>query len=105
MSVMAGWRRHIRQVGAEILVTSFAVVLRVRDVQFLGTPRRQIADIMQLTQVDVLSRGWFPATRTGTFWRIADFLDNLGLGQVFDPCKSNIRFILARTQPGMSFAL
>lgn len=105
MGIAAGRRRHIGQVGTEILVTGFAVVLRVRDVQFLGAPRHQITNIMQLTQVDVFSQDRVPATRTGAFWYSAAFLDNLGLGQVFDPSKSNIRFILAWTQLGVSLFL
>lgn len=36
---------HIGQVRTEILATRLAVVLRVGDVEFLGSPRNQVTDI------------------------------------------------------------
>lgn len=90
-------------VDAEILVAGFAMTWRVRNLQFLRTPRHQIADIMYLPHANALTRNRAPATRAETFWRIAVFLDNLELGQILDPCKPQIRLIPARTQLGPNF--
>jgi len=95
---MASGRRDIAQVCHEILVTPLAMVLRIGEVQLHRAPRHQIANIMQLTMVDVLSSGGVPARRTGTVARIAVFFDALGLRQVFDPQIRRVRFVLARTQ-------
>lgn len=85
MGVLAARRHHIAQVRHEILVAPLAMVLRIGQVQFYRTPRHQIAHIVQLAMVHMLASSWFPARWAGALARIAIFLDNLGLGQVFDP--------------------
>jgi len=96
MGILAAGRRYIAQVCHEILVTRLAMVLQIGEVQFHRTPRHQIAHIMQLTLVDVLSSGGVPATWAYTVALIASFFDDLGLGQVFDPQTRSVRFVLAR---------
>jgi hypothetical protein len=91
---------HIGQVGAEILATRLAIVLRVGDVKFLGSPRNQVADIEYGTRVHPVTRCRFLATGAGSLNLIAVFFDNLGFGQVFNPCERGIGDILAGTQFG-----
>jgi len=104
MGILAAGRRDIAQVCHEILVTLLAMVLRVGQVQFHRTPRHQIANIMQLTMVDMLASGGVPATWACTVARIASFFEDLGLGQVFDPQIRSVRFVLARTQFALPLA-
>jgi hypothetical protein len=95
MGILAAGRRHIAQVRAKILVTPLAMVLRIGDVQFHWTPRYQIANLMQLAMVDVLSSGGFPARWARAVTLIAGFFDDLRSGQVFDPHKRSVGSILA----------
>jgi len=85
MGILAAGRRHIAQVGHEILVTRLAMVLRIGDVQFHRTPRHQIANIMPLALVDMLSSGGVPTRRAGAVALIAVCFADLGLRQIFDP--------------------
>lgn len=66
--------------------------------KFNRSSRDQIANIMQLALVDMLSFGGLPTGRAGALGLIAVFCDHLGFGQIFDPLIFSIRFILARTE-------
>ena len=65
--------------------------------KFNRSSRDQIANIMQLALVDMLSFGPLPTGRTGALGLIAVFFDHLCFRQVFDPLIFYIRLVLART--------
>lgn len=100
MRVMTPLRGHLGQVGAEILATGLAVMLRVGDVEFLGSPSHQVTDIMQGSREHVFARRRLLAARTGPLHFIARFFDHLGRGQIFNPCKRRVGLILTRPQFG-----
>ena len=89
---------HIGQVGAKILATRFAVVLRVGNVQFAWASGDQVTHIMQGACEHPVAACGFVAVWTGALRFIARFFDNLGLGQVFDPCEHRIGLVLAGAQ-------
>jgi hypothetical protein len=97
MGIMAARQRQIVQVGAKILVTPRAMMLRIGDLPFDWSPRYQIANIMQPTLVNVLSPGGLPALRTRSLTLVAVFFDDLGTRQIFEPHKDGLGFVLART--------
>ncbi len=96
MGVMAAGWRYITQVRHKILVAFLTMVLRIANLKFYRTSRDQIANIMQLTLVHMLSSGRFPAQRAGTVGLIAIFFDYLCFGQIFDPPIFDIGLVLAR---------
>lgn len=100
MGVTASRRRYIAQVGTEILVAHFAVMLRVGDMHFSWPPRCQVANIVQSPQVNVFPRRHILATRAAALWLVPGFFDNLGLRQVFNACVRYVGYILPRTRPG-----
>ena len=100
MGVMASGWRYIAQVCHKILVAFLTMVLRIEDMKFDWSPRDQIANIMQLALVHMLSSGGLPAQRARALNLIAVFFDHLCFGQVFDPLIFDIRLVFART---MSF--
>ena len=92
---MAARRSHLRQVGTEILVTGFAVVLRIGKVQLAGATGHQVADIVQPSREHMLARcrlaaPWARALRFHT-----RLFRNLGFRQVFEASVSHIGPILA----------
>jgi hypothetical protein len=97
MGVMASWRRYIAQVCHEILVAFLTMVLRIGEKKFGRSSRDQIANIMQLALVYMLSLGLLPTQWAGALGLIAVFFDHLCFRQVFDPLIFNIRLVLART--------
>lgn len=100
--VTARWR-YIVQVGHKILVTRLAMMLRIGEVQLDRNPSHQIANVMQVTMVHVLSSGSFPAFGAGTVAGIAVFSDDLRLWQIFDPQNDSLGLILAWPQFGRWF--
>src|SRR3990167_8603032 len=65
--------------------------------KFNRSSRDQIANLMQLALVHMLSFGRLPAQRARAVGLIAGFFDHLCFGQIFDPLIFNIRLVLART--------
>jgi hypothetical protein len=92
----SGWR-YIAQVCHKILVAFLAMVLRIGEMKFDRSSRDQIANIMQLAVIHMLSPGRLPTRRAGTVRLIAVFFDHFCLGQIFDPQIFDIRLVLART--------
>ena len=95
MRVMAARRSHIRQVGTEILVTGFAVVLRIGKVQLAGSTGHQVTDIMQPSREHMLARCWLAAPWARALRLHARLFRNLGFGQVFEASESHVGPILA----------
>jgi hypothetical protein len=91
---------HITQVGIKKFTTRLAVMLRIRDAQLLGTPRNQVADIMQRPREHPVPRGRVMAARTGSMRLNSVLFNNLGLGQVFNPRECGIGLVLAGAQFG-----
>jgi hypothetical protein len=98
MRVMTTRRGHIRQVGAEVLITGFTVVLRIRNVQLAGSSRRQVTDIVQRSSEHMLAGRGLAAPRTRALRFNARLFGNLGFGQVFDAGEGHVWHILARAQ-------
>jgi len=103
MGVMASGCRDIAQVCHKILVAFLTMVLRIGEMKFDRSSRDQIANIMQLTLIDMLSFSPLPAQRAGALRLIAVFFDHLCFGQIFDPFIFSIRLILARTKSFFGF--
>jgi hypothetical protein len=97
MGVTASGWRDIAQVCHKILVAFLTMMLRIGEMKFDRSSRDQIANIMQVALVHMLSSGGLPARRAGTVRLIAVFFDHLCFGQIFDPLIFNIRLVLART--------
>ena len=97
MGVMTSWRRDIAQVCHEILVAFLTMVLRIGEKKFDRSSRDQIANIMQLALVHMLSLGPLPTGRAGALGLITVFLDHLCFGKIFDPLIFSIRLVLSRT--------
>jgi hypothetical protein len=95
MRVMAAWRSHRRQVGTEILVTGFAVVLRIGQAQLAGSTGHQVTDIVQPSREHMLARCRLAAPWTRALGFHARLLRNLGFGQIFEASESHIGPILA----------
>jgi predicted nucleotidyltransferase len=97
MGVMASGWCNIAQVCHKILVAFLTMMLRIGNLKFDRSSRDQIANIMQLALVYMLSSGGLPAQRARAVRLIAVFFDHLCFGQIFDPLIFNIRLILAWT--------
>jgi hypothetical protein len=97
MGVMASGWRYIAQACHKILVAFLTMMLRIGHMKFDRSSRDQIANIMQLALVHMLSSGGLPAQRARAVGLIAIFFDHPCFGQIFDPLIFDIRLVLART--------
>ena len=97
MGVLASAWRYIAQVCHKILVAFLTMMLRIGHMKFDRSSRDQIANIMHLALVHMLSSGGLPAHRARAVSLIAVFFDHPCFGQIFDPLIFDIRLVLART--------
>jgi len=82
MGIVTSWRRQVRHVGVEILFALGAIVLRVTEVDVVGTTRDQITQIMQHAFHATIAVSAFAAVRTGMLTIVAASLNDLRLRQV-----------------------